>query len=72
MDKQDKWNINHKKERNLTIYKNMNGSTGHHAVWNKSDREIQVSYDCTYMLNLKNKMNKTKLDSQIREQTDGC
>ena len=38
-----------------------------------SQTEIQVSYDCTYMLNLKNKMNKTKLeiDSQIREQTDG-
>ena len=36
----------------------MDGSWGHYAKWNKSDRERQISYDFTYMWNLKNKQPK--------------
>ena len=36
--------------------------------WTKSEREIQISYDITYMLNLKHDTNgliyKTEIDSQ--------
>ena len=36
----------------------MDGSRGHDAKWNKSDRERQIPYDFTYAWNLKNKINK--------------
>ena len=37
--------LNHKKEWNLAICDNMDGSWAHYAKWNKSDREIQTLYD---------------------------
>ena len=33
----------------------MDGPGDYHTKWNKSDREIQISYDITYMWNLKKK-----------------
>ena len=43
----------HKKDWNNAIYCNMDGSKGDHMKCSKSDREIQISYDTTYMWNLK-------------------
>ena len=37
-------------KRNLAIY-NMHQSRGYYAKWNKSDREIQISYAFIYMWN---------------------
>ena len=34
---------------NPAICNNMDGSWGHYAKWNKSDRERQILYDLTYM-----------------------
>ena len=50
-----------KKEWNLTICDNMDSPWMYYARWNKSDRERQIPYDFTYMWNLKNTTNKTKL-----------
>ena len=33
-----KWNVNHKKEGNLVTCNNMDGTWGHYAKWNKSDK----------------------------------
>ena len=44
-----------KKEWNLTICNNMDGTRGYCAKWNKLIRERQLSYDLTYMWNLRNK-----------------
>ena len=38
----------------------MDGPTRYYIKLNKSDRERQMSYDFTYMWNLKNKTNKTE------------
>ena len=62
MDKEDvyinsKILLSHKKEWNLAICDNMDGSRGYYAKWNKSGRERQILYDFIYMLNLKNKTN---------------
>ena len=35
----------------------MNGPRDCHTEWSKSDRERQISYDITYMWNLKNDTN---------------
>ena len=48
--------LNHKKEWNNAICSNMDGPRAFHTEWSKSDREI--SYDITYMWNIKNDMNK--------------
>ena len=57
--------LSHKKEWNNAICSNMDGPRDYHT---KSDREIQISYDITYMWNLKNDTNeliyKTETDSQ--------
>lgn len=61
---------------NLAIWGNIDRSRGYYAKWNKSDRERQISYDFTYMWNLKqqNKWINEKQDHtyQYWEQTDGC
>ena len=54
----------------------MDGFAGHYAKWNKSDREIQILYDITYMWNLKKTTNQwiqQKKDQihRYREQTSG-
>ena len=44
--------FNHEKGHSF-ICDNMDGSWGHYAKWNNSDRERQIPYDFTYMWNLK-------------------
>ena len=60
--------LSHKKEWNIAICSNMDGSRGYHTKWSKSDREKQILYDITYMQNLKENTNesiyKTETDSQ--------
>ena len=50
------------------ICSNMDGPWDYHTKWSKSDRERQISYDITYMWNLKNDTNeliyKIETDSQ--------
>ena len=62
--------LSHKKEWYVVICSNTDGLGEHYAKWNKSDREIQISYDTTYMRNLKiqqtKKYNKVEADSQIK------
>ena len=41
------------KEWNNAICSNMDGPRDCHTEWSKSDRERQISYDITYMWNLK-------------------
>ena len=49
----------------------MDGPRDYHIKWSKSDRERQISYDITYMWNLKNETNeliywyKTEVDPNI-------
>ena len=43
----------------------LNGYWEHYGKWNKSDRERQILYDCTYMWNLKKWTHKA-------EQIGGC
>ena len=45
--------LNHKKEWNNAICSNMDGPRDYHTKWSKSDGERQISYDTTYMWNLK-------------------
>ena len=48
------WNIMKPyKEWNYAICSNMGGPRDYHTKWSKSDRERQISYDITYMWNLK-------------------
>ena len=42
-----------KKTGNSTICNNMEGSWWSYVEWNKSETERQISYDMTYMRNLK-------------------
>ena len=50
----------HEKERNLTICDNMGGPWGHHAKWNKPDRERQILHGVPYMWNVKKREEKRK------------
>ena len=43
--------LSHKKEWNNAIYSSMDGPRDDHTKWSKSER--QISYDITYMWNLK-------------------
>ena len=42
-----------KKEWDNAICSNMDGPRDYHTKWSKPDRERQIPYDITYMLNLK-------------------
>ena len=57
-----------KKEWNNAICSNMDGPRGYHTKWSKSEKERQISYDMTYLWNLKYDTNeliyKTEIDSQ--------
>ena len=55
--------FSHKKEWNNAICSNIEGTRDYHTKWSKPDRERQISYDITYMWNLK-EWYKTKTDSQ--------
>ena len=45
--------LSHKKEWNSAICSNMDRPRDDHTKWTKSDRERQISYDITYMWNVK-------------------
>ena len=59
----------------------MNGPGDYHTKWSKSDRERQISYDITYMWNLKKKLYKwtyrqnrnrfTELENKLRVMGEG-
>ena len=59
MDKEDVAHIyngillSHKKEQNNAICSNMDGPRDYRSEWSKSYTERQISYDTTYMWNLK-------------------
>ena len=45
--------LGHEKEWNNAICNNMGRPRDYHIKWSKSDRQRQISYDITYMCNLK-------------------
>ena len=45
--------LSHIKEWNNVNCSNMDGPRDYHTKWSKSGRERQISYDITYMWNLK-------------------
>ena len=51
--------FSHKKEWNFAICSKKDGlgGNGNYAKWTKSERERQMTYDITYIWNLKNKTN---------------
>ena len=49
--------LSHRKEENDTICSNIDEPRDYHANWNKPAREIQISYDITYMWDQKNDTN---------------
>ena len=42
-----------KKRKKNAIYRNMDGPRDYYTKWSKSERVGQISYDITYMCNLK-------------------
>ena len=56
------------REKQLVTYKGLkschlnstDGPKGYYAKWNKSDRERQITYEFTYMWNLKNEAEQEK------------
>ena len=58
--------LSHKKEWNNAICSNMDGPRDYHTKWSKSDRERQISYDITYMWNLKKWYKWTYLQNRNR------
>ena len=66
MDKEDAVYINNgilfrlKKEWNVALLDNTDGSWGHYAKWNKLDRERQITHDLTYTWNLKKSNRETQ------------
>ena len=45
--------LSHEKEQNNAICGNMDATRDYHTKWSKSERERQITYDITYMWNLK-------------------
>ena len=74
MDKEDVVHIyneiilSHKK-RNNVICSNMDGPRVYHSKCSKSERERQISYDITYVWNLKYDTNKLTYKTEIDTQT---
>ena len=58
--------LSHKKEWNNTICSDMDGPRDCHTEWSKSERERQISYDITYMWNLKKGYKWTYLQNRNR------
>ena len=60
--------LSHQQEQNNAIYGNMDGPRDDHTKWRKAEREKEVSYDVTFMGNLKYDINeliyKTETDSK--------
>ena len=68
--------LSHKKKRNWVICRDVDGPRDYHTERSKSDRETQISYDTTYMRNLKkriqiNLFTKQKQTHRLREGTYG-
>ena len=68
--------LSHKKEWNFAICSDMDGFGEHYAKWNKSNREIQIPYDITYIWNPKKyrklmNITKKKPTHRYREKTSG-
>ena len=66
----------HKKEQSNAICSNMDGLRDCHTKWSKSDRERQISYDITFVWNLKkivqlNLFTQQKQSNRCRKQTYG-
>ena len=59
---------------NNGICSKMDGPRDYHTKWNKSEREKQMSYDITYMWNLKYDTNELIYETETRHiaQTWGC
>ena len=53
-----------KKKRNNATWSNMDGLTHYHTKWSKSEWERQISYDITYMWNLKKVIQKDSFTKQ--------
>ena len=72
MDKEDVGHIyneillSHEKEQNTATCRDMDGPRDCNTEWSKSDRERQISYDITYMLNLKKRYKWTYLQNRNR------
>ena len=58
--------FSHEKEIHSAICDNMDGPWAYYARWDKSDRERQISYDITYMWNLKKWYKWTYLQKRSR------
>ena len=58
--------LSHKKEWNNAICSNMDRPRDYYTKWSKSDRERQISYDITYMWNLKKWYKWTYLQNRNR------
>ena len=67
--------FSHKQEWNNAICSNMEGPRDYHTKWSKSDSKRQISYDITYMWNLKmiqmNLFTKQKQTHSLRKQAYG-
>ena len=63
--------FSHKKEWDHATCSNMDGPMDGHTNWSKSDRERQISYDITYMWNLKMIQINLYTKQKQREQTYG-
>ena len=59
--------LSYKKEQNLSICNNMDGTWRYYAKWTKSDRERKILYDLSYMWNI-TKQNKNP--SSLLQRTD--
>ena len=57
--------LSYKIEWNFAICNNMDGLGGYYTKLNKPDRERQISYDITYMWNLKNDTNELIYQTEI-------
>ena len=58
--------LSHKRELNNAICSNMSRPRDYHTKGSKSDREIQISYEITYMWNLKKWYKWTYLQNRNR------
>ena len=57
--------LSYKKECNNAISSNMDGPRDYYTKWSKSERESQISYDITYMWNLKKMIRSDQLLSRV-------
>ena len=57
-----------KKEWNNAICSNMDGPRDYHTKWNKPDKERQISWDITYMWNLKYDTNELIYETETNSQ----